>query len=76
MTAQRLEYSVDGMTCDHCVRAVQEEVGALAGVSQVVVDLTRGRVEVTGSGLSDDAVRAAIAEAGYEARGARAGRQA
>ena len=40
-------YDVVGMTCDHCVRAVTEEVGAVTGVSQVTVDLLAGRVRVT-----------------------------
>ena len=35
-------YSVTGMTCAHCVAAVTEEVGGLAGVSAVDVDLNAG----------------------------------
>ena len=35
-------YSVTGMTCAHCVAAVTEEVGGLAGVSAVDVDLVAG----------------------------------
>ena len=62
-------YAVEGMTCEHCVRAVTEEVGAVPGVAGVEVDLTAKRVAVRGEGFDDAAVRAAIAEAGYEARG-------
>jgi copper chaperone CopZ len=36
------------------------------GVTAVVVDLEAGRVAVQGQGLSDEAVRAAVDEAGYE----------
>ena len=46
-------YSVSGMTCAHCVAAVTEEVGRLAGVSAVDVDLNAGgdsRVTVTSDG--------------------------
>ncbi len=60
-------YTVPGMHCGHCERAVKEEVSALPGVASVVVDLESKRVEVTGSELDDAAIRAAIEEAGYEA---------
>jgi copper chaperone len=60
-------YTVTGMTCEHCVRAVREEIGRLPGVADVVADLASGRVRVTADGpVTDDAVRAAVAEAGYE----------
>ncbi len=58
-------YQVSGMTCEHCVNAVTEEVGAVAGVSAVDVDLAAGTVEVTGEGVSGEAVREAVEEAGY-----------
>jgi copper chaperone len=60
------EYTVQGMTCPHCVLSVHEEVSEVAGVEDVVVDLASGRMAVTGQDLDDDAVRAAVAEAGYE----------
>jgi copper chaperone len=60
-------YLVKGMTCEHCVRAVTEELGKLDGVQSVAVDLARGSVEVAAAGaLTDEAVRAAVDEAGYE----------
>ena len=58
-------YTVTGMTCDHCVASVQEEVGEVTGVRAVEVDLASGLVTVSGEGFSDDAVRGAVAEAGY-----------
>jgi copper chaperone CopZ len=60
-------YSVPAIHCEHCERAVREEVAAVAGVSSVDVDLETKLVTVTGSALDDNAVRAAIEEAGYEA---------
>ena len=60
--------AVDGMTCDHCVRAVTAEVSAVPGVAGVDVDLAAGAVRVTGDGVSEDAVRDAIDEAGYAVR--------
>jgi copper ion binding protein len=60
-------YQVQGMTCGHCVSAVSSEIGQLAGVSDVSVELQTGRVTVTAEQpLDDDAVRAAVEEAGYE----------
>jgi copper chaperone CopZ len=63
---QTREYAVDGMTCAHCVLSVREEVSEVPGVSAVDVDLASGRMTVAGDDISDDAVRAAVAEAGYE----------
>jgi len=62
-------YTVDGMTCEHCVASVTEEVSELDGVTDVSVDLDSGRVVVTTEApVTDDAVRAAVSEAGYTAR--------
>ena len=58
-------YTVTGMTCAHCVLSVREEVSEVAGVTDVAVDLASGRLTVSGSDISDDAVKAAVAEAGY-----------
>jgi copper chaperone CopZ len=55
------------MTCNHCVLSVTEEVGEVTGVQDVDVDLASGRLVVRGA-VDDAAVRAAVAEAGYEVR--------
>jgi len=60
-------YSVPGMHCGHCKTAVTEELQAVAGVEQVDVDLDTKRVTVSGAGLEEASLRAAIEEAGYEA---------
>jgi copper chaperone len=60
------DYTVQGMTCSHCVLSVREEVSEVPGVSAVDVYLDSGRMTVTGQNLTDDAVRDAVAEAGYE----------
>jgi copper chaperone CopZ len=62
-----LTYTVSGMSCGHCKAAVTEEVEQVSGVEGVDVDLDTKLVVVRGENLSDDAVRAAIREAGYEA---------
>jgi copper chaperone len=60
-------FTVRGMTCDHCVRAVTAELTAVPGVTGVTIDLATGVVDVTSDApLPDEAVRAAVDEAGYE----------
>ena len=59
-------FRVEGMTCGHCVGAVTQEVGAIAGVTDVQVDLATGSVAVTSAApLARQQVAAAIDEAGY-----------
>jgi copper chaperone len=67
VSVQELSYTVAGMSCAHCTAAVTEELEQVSGVSAVEVDLDTKRVLVRGQGVSDDAVREAIREAGYEA---------
>ncbi|WP_433419508.1 heavy-metal-associated domain-containing protein [Microtetraspora malaysiensis] len=62
-------YSVSGMTCGHCVSSVSGEIGKVAGVTGVAVDLAAGAVTVSGAGFSDEEIRAAVEEAGYELAG-------
>lgn len=59
-------YTVEGMTCGHCVSSVKEEVGEVAGVTAVDVTLETGAVQVTGEDFTDEAVKAAVVEAGYK----------
>ncbi len=59
-------YTVPGISCGHCKAAIEGEVGALDGVESVIVDIDAKQVSVVGS-ATDEAVRAAIVEAGYEA---------
>lgn len=59
-------YSVPGMSCGHCVKAITEGVSAVPGVDDVRVDLESKTVTVAFTGSLDDDVRAAIDDAGYE----------
>jgi copper chaperone CopZ len=60
-------YTITGMTCEHCVRAVDSELRQLPGVNDVSVDLGAGTATVTSDlALDPQAVRAAVDEAGYE----------
>ena len=60
---------VAGMTCQHCVHHVTEEVTAIEGVTEVAIDLNVGgtsQVTITAEQpVSDEAIAAAVAEAGY-----------
>lgn len=57
-------YSVPGISCDHCKRAIEGEVSAVADVASVDVDIEAKKVTVTGG--DDAAIRAAIDDAGYD----------
>jgi copper chaperone CopZ len=59
------EFRVEGMTCAHCVAAVQEEVSAVEGVQVASVNLGMGFLTVGGDGYDEAAVRAAVDQAGY-----------
>jgi copper chaperone len=60
-------YAVTGMTCEHCVRAVTEEVRRIEGVAEVTVDLPTGALTISSSEPIDDAaVAEAVEEAGYQ----------
>ncbi|MEV7189962.1 heavy-metal-associated domain-containing protein [Kitasatospora sp. NPDC093102] len=62
-----ITYTVSGMTCGHCEKAVNEEVSALAGVTEVTADANAGTVTISSTApLDEEQVRAAVDEAGYE----------
>jgi copper chaperone len=58
--------SVEGMSCGHCVMHVKNALTELAGVESAEVDLAKKSAVVTGTALDDAAMKAAVAEAGYE----------
>lgn len=60
-------YKVSGMTCGHCVQSVTAELEKVEGVQDVNVDLETGAVTVTNAeALSEQSVKAAVDEAGFE----------
>ena len=63
----RTTHTVIGMTCDHCVRSVRNEVAAITGVTNVDVDLATGEVVVESAEPIDaDIFTEVVHEAGYE----------
>ena len=65
--SETITYTVPGIHCGHCALSIEEEVSEVTGVEAVDVDLEAKLVTIRGEQLADDALRAAIAEAGYEA---------
>lgn len=65
--SQTTEYTVVGMTCEHCVASVTEEVQEINGVTAVRVDLADGGLRVSSElPVSEADVTAAVEEAGYQ----------
>jgi copper chaperone CopZ len=61
-----IKISIEGMSCDNCVRHAHEALEALEGVSGVVVSLDPGEAQIEGE-AGDEAIRAALDEEGYQA---------
>jgi copper ion binding protein len=60
-------FTVNGMTCGHCVASVTEEVQEIAGVRDVQVDLATGALSIASDEpVSEAEVKAAVEEAGYQ----------
>ncbi len=62
-----ISYRVPGMSCDRCTAAIEQEIALVEGVESVTADLARKLVTVRGQSLSEEALRAAIDDAGYQA---------
>ncbi|HTN24446.1 MAG TPA: cation transporter [Solirubrobacteraceae bacterium] len=65
MSLPKRTYTVTGMTCGHCKKAVMEEVLQVPGVRAVDVDLELKQLTVAGETFDDAAIKAAVDEAGY-----------
>jgi copper chaperone len=65
MTTLTSTYLIAGMTCDHCVAAVRDEIGNLSMVTGVEVDLVPGGTVTSTGAPAEEQVRAAVEEAGY-----------
>ena len=65
---QTVTLNVKGMSCGHCVKAVEGSVGELEGVNQVNVKLEEAMVDVTynESQVSLDTIKETIEEQGYD----------
>ncbi len=62
-------YEIKGMTCEHCLRAVERALSRVPGVQRVrALDLASGRAEIDPGAPDEAAVVAAIRDVGYAAR--------
>lgn len=60
-------YTVTGMTCNHCVHAIKEEVAAVPGVTGVELTLEAGKLDITSDSPVDfDRILEAVYEAGEQ----------
>jgi len=61
------DFIITGMTCEHCVASVTEEVQEIPGVTGVQIDLASGGLRVAGEqAVSGADVKSAVEEAGYQ----------
>lgn len=65
--AQKIEFNITGMTCDHCVHAVTNAIKETPGVTDAIVSLADKKATVTGDAIDVAAIVAAVEEEGYEA---------
>lgn len=62
----KMNLKVEGMSCQHCVMAVSNALFQLEGVENVQIRMDSKAVEVMGAGMSEEAIRDAIYDAGYD----------
>ncbi|MGG0658162.1 copper chaperone CopZ [Rummeliibacillus pycnus] len=64
---EKIQLKVEGMSCGHCVKAVENGVGELNGVETINVNLEQGLVDVAfdKSKVTTDNIKEAIEEEGY-----------
>ena len=67
---EKVTLNVEGMSCGHCVRAVEGSVGALNGVSTVKVDLENKKVDVefNQDEVTVNVIKETIDDQGYEVK--------
>ncbi|WP_394237562.1 copper chaperone CopZ [Niallia oryzisoli] len=67
---EKVTLNVEGMSCGHCVKAVEGSVGALNGVSSVKVDLTNKKVDIeyNNDEVTLETIKETIDDQGYEVK--------
>ncbi|WP_246945356.1 copper chaperone CopZ [Bacillus pinisoli] len=65
---EKVTLQVQGMSCGHCVKAVEGSVGTLSGVSEVKVNLENGTVDVefNSNEVTLDKIKETIDDQGYD----------
>lgn len=67
-TTMKKTIKIEGMMCQHCVKAATKALEGVAGVTAVTVSLEDKQAVVEGT-ATDEALTAAIVDAGYEVKG-------
>lgn len=62
-----LTLSIEGMSCHHCLNAVNKALGGLGGVTIRAVRIGRAELDYDESAIGPEAVAAAVTNAGYRA---------
>ncbi len=63
----KIEITIEGMTCGHCAMSVTNEIATIEGVASVKVDHQAGTASVEAEGVTEAQLSAAVEEAGYQA---------
>lgn len=65
---EKIVLNVEGMSCEHCSRAITNSIGALPGVDEVLVDLAAGTVTIAYDAEKSplDKIKAEIEDLGYD----------
>lgn len=61
----KMQLTIGGMSCEHCVRAVTQAIEKVDGVKSVKVNLKKGKADIKGENVNIEAVKKAVADAGY-----------
>lgn len=69
MSEQKETLQIQGMSCGHCVRAVQDALAATSGVQVDEVDIGHAAIRYDAKAVDRDAIREALHRAGYEVVG-------
>ena len=62
-------FIVEGMTCKNCTAHVERSIKGIAGIDEVIADLTNGEVRVSGNEIENQKVKQSVEEAGYIFKG-------
>ena len=68
MSINEKKYSIEGMSCNHCVMHVTNSLKEIKGVESVIVDLAAKEAVVVGDSIDDSEIIHAVDEAGYTAK--------
>ena len=63
-----IDLLIEGMSCEHCVKRVENALKEIKGVDNVLVNLSTNSAQVTGNNVDENDLMNAVEEAGYKAK--------